>query len=123
MVFSHRHVFLYKNTLRALNLLICSVTAIARLVVSACSNHFERTNYLCFDSTDLKGYGATTGQAAAPTGGYGAAYGGTEATGNGGYGASTATGYGTGAADQGGYGAYRGGATNQGRQDRSYRPY
>lgn len=73
-----------------------------------------------------QGYGATGGQAAQASG-YGTSYAGTEATGNSSYGTTGAaggTGYGTAAvADQGGYGAYRGGATTQGRQDRSYRPY
>ena len=71
-----------------------------------------------------QGYGATGGQAAAT--GYGASYGGTEAAGSsyGTAGTAAATGYGTAAvADQGGYGAYRGAATAQGRQERSYRPY
>lgn len=78
-------------------------------------------------NSTLQGYGSTGGQAAATS--YGTSYGGgTEAAGNGSYGASgsSAPGYGTGAAavaDPGGYGAYRGAATTQGRQDRSYRPY
>lgn len=75
--------------------------------------------------TKPQGYGATGGQAAAT--GYGASYGGTEAAAGSSYGTAgtaAATGYGTAAvADQGGYGAYRGGATTQGRQERSYRPY
>lgn len=68
-----------------------------------------------------QGYGTTGGQAAT---GYGTSYAGTDASSSGGYGnTSAATGYGTAGVDQGGYGAYRGGATTQGRQERSYRPY
>lgn len=94
--------------------------------IETSSPDFHNDHFLSTRCTQPQGYGATGGQAAAT--GYGASYGGTEAAGSS-YGtastaAAAATGYGTAAvADQGGYGAYRGGATAQGRQERSYRPY